>query len=113
MPADVDDVLLWRLSVDVAATHQPGPHGRCTSLLCADAPVYPCPPATAARRAAHAARLRPLTARGRATVPPAPDPGRAAPISTAVAARQPVGTATYRRDVWPPPLRRPTAARAA
>lgn len=113
VPDSVGDLLLWRLAVDVAAAHQPGPDGRCTSLLCADHASYPCPAATAAQRAALAAHRRTPTARGRATVPTA-GTGRAALIGAAAAVAQPTGAASlYPRDVWPPPLRRPAAGRAA
>jgi hypothetical protein len=117
------DILLWRLAVDVAAAHQPGPDGRCGSLLCTGQPTYPCPPAAAAQRAAQAAHRAAPTARGRATVPaPAttgratPPPivtGRASPIGEAFAAGQPPSAARYHSDLWPPPLRRPIAGQAA
>jgi hypothetical protein len=120
---DVGDILLWRLAVDVAATHQPGPGGRCASLLCTGQPTYPCPPAAAAQRAAQAAHRAAPTARGRAPVPAAatgratpPPPvatGRASLIGAALAVGQPPSAARYRSDLWPPPLRRPAAGRAA
>lgn len=113
VPADVDDILLWRLSIDVAAAHEQGPRGRCTSLLCASAPNYPCPTAIAAQRAAHAARRRTAVARGRAVVPPAPVTAQTAVISAAAVVRQPVSTAPYQRTTWPPPLRRPNVWQAA
>jgi len=112
VPADVADILLWRLAVDVAAAHQPGPDGRCSSLLCAGRPTYPCPPAAAAQRATHAALRPPPTARGRAAVPPTAV-GRAAAIGAVAAVGQPAAVGPYAREVWPPPLRRPTVARAA
>lgn len=114
VPADVDDILLWRLALDVATAHRPGHDGRCTSLLCAAEPTYPCPPAAAAQRAAHAA-LRPTpTARGRAAVPPpSAVTGRAALIGAAATSRQPPAAAPAHSNVWPPPLRRPTAKQAA
>lgn len=113
VPDTVGDLLLWRLAVDVAAAHQPGPDRRCTSPLCTDQPSYPCPPATAAQRATLAAHRQPPIARGRATVPAA-GTGRAALIGTAAAVAQPARAAPpYQRDVWPPPLRRPAAGRAA
>ena len=33
-PADVTDILLWRLALDVAAAHQPDEHGNCRNLRC-------------------------------------------------------------------------------
>jgi hypothetical protein len=112
VPANVADLLLWRLAVDVAAAHQLGHDGRCSSLLCAGLASYPCPPAATAQRAAHAALRPPPTARGRAAVPPTPV-SRAAAIGAAAAVGQPAGAGPYAPEVWPPPLRRPTVARAA
>lgn len=111
VPDSVGDILLWRLAVDVAAAHRPGPDGRCTSLLCTDQPRYPCPPATGAQRAAVTAQCRTPIARGRATVPTT-GTGRAALIGAAAAVTH-QGAAPYQSDLWPPPLRRPTAGRAA
>ncbi len=57
-PADVVDVLLWQLAVDVAAAHRPDRDGNCTNLACAgrrgrcDASWY-------AERALHLARRQP------------------------------------------------------
>jgi hypothetical protein len=86
VPADVTDLLLWRLAVDVAAAHQPGEDGRCGNLLCATE-TGQCAALQAAQRAMHVARAfassaqkpRPMasstiTARGRAPVPVTPHP---------------------------------------
>jgi hypothetical protein len=86
VPADVTDLLLWRLGVDVAAAHQPGPDGRCRSLLCATE-TGPCAVFRAAQRAMHLARTSKLcrraprstvTARGSAPVPVMPSQAQAA-----------------------------------
>jgi hypothetical protein len=113
VPAHVADILLWRLAVDVAAAHQPGHDGRCSSMLCASQLAYPCAPVAAAQRAAHAALCPPLTVRGRATVVAPTVVGRAAAIGAAAVVGQPAGAAPYALEVWPPPLRRPTVRRAA
>jgi len=115
VPADVADILLWQLAADVAATHRPGDHGRCTSPLCTGQPAYPCPPAAAARRAAHAARRPAPTARGRAAVPTFTATGRSAPSGAGAAVTTLTATpsSAYESDVWPPPLRRPIALQAA
>ncbi|MEV0610845.1 hypothetical protein AB0I61_31250 [Polymorphospora rubra] len=63
VPADVTDVLLWRLAAKVIAAHQPQPERptRCTSLLCTGQ-HYPCLPVRAARRAQQISRRRPAGA---------------------------------------------------
>ncbi|WP_327007618.1 hypothetical protein OHA72_10305 [Dactylosporangium sp. NBC_01737] len=58
VPADVIDVLLWRLAFDVAAEHQRGPTGDCTNLRCTGVRGV-CAPAVHAQRALRMAR-RPL-----------------------------------------------------
>jgi hypothetical protein len=81
-PADVTDILLWRLAVDVATAHQPGDDGRCRNLQCTHH-TGPCPAFTHARQALRTARTPqpappvpappqlPAPARGQATVPTA------------------------------------------
>jgi hypothetical protein len=54
-PADVTDPVLWRLAVDVAAHHQPGPNRACAHPFCAGAP-WPCHPYRLARRAEQLSR---------------------------------------------------------
>ncbi|MEV6932100.1 hypothetical protein AB0M46_47485 [Dactylosporangium sp. NPDC051485] len=58
VPADVIDVLLWRLAFDVAAEHQRNPAGDCTNLRCTGVRGV-CAPAVQAQRALRMAR-RPL-----------------------------------------------------
>jgi hypothetical protein len=126
VPADVTDVLLWRLAIDVATAHQHDPDGRCTNLRCADQ-IGPC---TASRQAQHAMRLArrpqptppappptsaptgPGTAVGRAAVPYAANRGQSAGWFTSTAARQPVAASPTSRTGchagcpaprWPPP----------
>ncbi|MEV7227256.1 hypothetical protein AB0M79_09565 [Polymorphospora sp. NPDC051019] len=54
VPADVTDVLLWRMAAKVIAAHQPQPERstRCTSLLCIGQhyPAYPYAPHAAPSR---------------------------------------------------------------
>jgi hypothetical protein len=65
-PADVTDLMLWRLAVTVADHHRSDIHGRCAHPICAHA-AWPCPPLQLARRADQAAR-RPATITARASV---------------------------------------------
>lgn len=58
-PADVTDPVLWRLAVDVAAHHRPGPGHACAHPICAGAP-WPCRPYRLARHAEQVSR-RPTT----------------------------------------------------
>lgn len=118
VPADIHDVLLWRLAVDVASAHRPGPDGRCTNLLCAGQ-SYPCPPASNAQAAAHAARrpsrqpprLPMPPARGHAAVPTgAHEPPDVHPDG---GTREPGPQLATQQHVWPPPLRHPEATQAA
>ncbi|MGC4857119.1 hypothetical protein ACLQ24_28050 [Micromonospora sp. DT4] len=55
LPSDVTDPLLWRLAVDVATAHQPGPDNRCVNLQCADQ-SGPCVAARMAQRAMRSSR---------------------------------------------------------
>ncbi|MGI5180552.1 hypothetical protein ACQEVZ_29980 [Dactylosporangium sp. CA-152071] len=70
VPADVVDIMLWRLAFDVAVEHQRGPEGDCTNLRCAGE-RGPCTAAVQAQRALHLAR-RPSTPAPRATSAPGP-----------------------------------------
>lgn len=54
-PADITDVMLWRLAADVARHHQRDHTGRCAHPICRGAP-WPCPPHDLAVRGDHAAR---------------------------------------------------------
>lgn len=54
-PADVVDVLLWQLAVDVAAAHRTDPDGNCTNLACRGL-LGRCAAARHAERALHLAR---------------------------------------------------------
>jgi hypothetical protein len=49
-PAEVTDLLLWRLALDVADAHAPVEDGSCSHLLCAGQD-WPCEPWQQAQRA--------------------------------------------------------------
>ena len=63
-PADVTNVMLWRLAANVARHHQPDHTGRCAHPICRGA-AWPCPPHHLAVRGDHAARRRPVTVAAR------------------------------------------------
>lgn len=82
VPADVTDVLLWRLAFDVAVEHQRGPGGNCTNLRCAGQ-HGPCDAAVQAERALQAAR-RPATTAQRAAAPQPTSRTSSPPVMVAV-----------------------------
>lgn len=122
VPADVTDVLLWRLAVDVAAAHQPDPHdpNRCVHLRC-KGEVYPCPPALDADLA-HRAATRPTDRGGPVRGPGWIARGRARVVEPVAAAAsrftgwfrptRPNPTPTVTPAVWLP-VRTPTHTRYA
>ncbi|BCJ64803.1 hypothetical protein [Polymorphospora rubra] len=87
VPADVTDVLLWRMATKVIAAHQPHPERptRCTSLLCTGQ-HYPCLPVRTAHRAQQISRRRPPVAAG---APKTATCRSAAPMSTQSDGRAP------------------------
>lgn len=86
VPADVTDVMLWRLAFNVAVEHQRGPDGDCTNLRCAGQ-RGPCDAAVQAQRALQAAR-HPTATAPRATAPQ-PTLPTVSPPTMVVAAQNP------------------------
>lgn len=127
VPADVTDIMLWRLAFDVGVEHQRGPTGNCSNLRCAGS-AGPCEPSVQARHAMRAAR-RPTTPLAAPAQPaniylPSANRSNAAAVGRAAVARpntgrftswftRPAGTAVYQRRGSRLPNRIPGAALAA
>jgi hypothetical protein len=94
VPADVADVLLWRLAVDVMIEHQPGSDGHCDNLRCADE-QGPCTAAVHAKRALRVARRHTAPATSHQPVPAQATATR--PIPAGSRPDTVVGRATVRR----------------